>query len=660
MRENLGLIGFFALTTFLANLVFSAMGVGMAIIFLFCYQIGVISNLIEENLKYAVFIQTFALFVIQPMVLSSVNLKKNAKMELLLPFILVQFIGTPIGQWLQDYTPVPIMKMIIGILTIFVAFKQIHTIRKTLMARKSKENKVEKRPDVYFMIGCQRSGSNWLQLMISQKFPWIASPHPPHLIDKFLPILKNFGHLSNPENFECLTKAVIEYIQANPVPWTDAQGNVLVMTSTMVLKKCQGQKQSFLAIFEAVMDLYAEANDCSTWLCKSMKCSVYHKELEEHFGDRLKYVYLYRNPKDVSLSFKKAPIGDWHYYMIAEKWNQLQKVALILSQTMPKDTFVSISYESLLNDKESCLESLSPFFGASENGVTNQAYHSDRTKQESIARAEKSSLWKNLTRGKSFEIEKLDKLDTSSNSNELTELDHLHIEAACFDQMVRLGYQPVHDTRPEVSQIEMEAFKNDNEIGKANKERELKSDDPTDWSNRQKQEDILKKFSSTFVTLQDVSTNDKQKTWEWKTLKPKLWPVKPMVWFMLCTGFLDGFLGGLVGVRGPPFIIFFLIFEYPNPIIKANGTVIAGVNTLIRIVSYFFKTPPDFYTFDAWFTVNDLEMYLAVALAGLVASKIGLSLTKYITNWTYKAILAGFLVINGITMITTAALDLHE
>ena len=99
MKENLGLIGFFALTTFLANLVFSAMGVGMAIIFLFCYQIGVISNLIEENLKYAVFIQTFALFVIQPMVLSSVNLKKNAKMDLLVPFILVQFIGTPIGQW---------------------------------------------------------------------------------------------------------------------------------------------------------------------------------------------------------------------------------------------------------------------------------------------------------------------------------------------------------------------------------------------------------------------------------------------------------------------------------------------------------------------------------------------------------------------------------
>ena len=188
----------------------------------------------------------------------------------------------------------------------------------------------------------------------------------------------------------------------------------------------------------------------------------------------------------------------------------------------------------------------------------------------------------------------------------------------------------------------------------------MKSNDPTDWSNRQKQENILKKFSSTFVTLQDVSTNDKQKTWEWKGLKPKLWPVKPMVWFMLCTGFLDGFLGGLVGVRGPPFIIFFLIFEYPNPIVKASGTVIAGVNTLIRIVSYFFKTPPASYTFDAWFTINDLEMYLAVALAGLVASKIGLSLTKHITNWTYKAILAGFLVINGITMITTAALDLHE
>ena len=302
MVANLGQIAYFSIMTFMANLIFSAMGIGMATIFIFWYQIGVLANLIEDDLKYAVFIQTLALFIIQPIVLCSVNLKKHARLDLLIPFILVQFVGTPIGQWLQDHTPVLIMKMLIGILTLLVSIKQIHSIRKNFID--SKDQKTNVKPNVYFMIGCQRSGSNWLQLMISQKYSWIASPHPPHIIDKFSPILKNFGDLSKPDNFECLIKAVIEYIDANPVPWTDYEGNKLVMTSSMVSKKC-GTK-SLISIFEAVMDLYAESNGCSTWICKSMRTSLYSQELEEHFGDRLKYIYLYRNPKDVCISFRNV------------------------------------------------------------------------------------------------------------------------------------------------------------------------------------------------------------------------------------------------------------------------------------------------------------------------------------------------------------------
>ena len=304
MAVNLGQIAYYAFMTFMANMTFSAMGIGMATIFIFWYQIGVLANWIEDDLKYAVFIQTLALFIIQPIVLGSVNLKKHARLDLLVPFILVQFVGTPIGHWLQDHTPVPIMKMIIGILTLLVSIKQIHTIRKTLIDLTRKDQKATVKPNVYFMIGCQRSGSNWLQLMISQKYSWIASPHPPHIIDTFKPILKNFGDLSKPDNFECLINAVIAYIDANPVPWTDYEGNKLIMTSSMVTKKC-GTK-SLVGIFEAVMDLYAESNNCSTWICKSMKTSLYSKELEEHFGERLKYIYLHRNPKDVCISFKKV------------------------------------------------------------------------------------------------------------------------------------------------------------------------------------------------------------------------------------------------------------------------------------------------------------------------------------------------------------------
>ena len=130
MEDNISIIAYFTFMAFMASFVFSAMGIGSAVIFLFIHQIGSLFGLFADccGLKYAVFIQGLMLAVIQPFVLMSSGLKVNLRFDLLVPFILIQFVGTPIGQFLQDYTPGSILKMIIGILTIIVAGKQIHNI----------------------------------------------------------------------------------------------------------------------------------------------------------------------------------------------------------------------------------------------------------------------------------------------------------------------------------------------------------------------------------------------------------------------------------------------------------------------------------------------------------------------------------------------------
>ena len=52
---------------------------------------------------------------------------------------------------------------------------------------------------VYFMIGCQRSGSNWLRTMLSEREDLIA-PHPPHIMREFMSRLKKFGDLTLQNN----------------------------------------------------------------------------------------------------------------------------------------------------------------------------------------------------------------------------------------------------------------------------------------------------------------------------------------------------------------------------------------------------------------------------------------------------------------------------
>ena len=54
---------------------------------------------------------------------------------------------------------------------------------------------------VFFMIGCQRSGSNWLRTMLSEREDLIA-PHPPHIMRDFMPKLDRYGDLSVQKNLK--------------------------------------------------------------------------------------------------------------------------------------------------------------------------------------------------------------------------------------------------------------------------------------------------------------------------------------------------------------------------------------------------------------------------------------------------------------------------
>ena len=51
------------------------------------------------------------------------------------------------------------------------------------------------------MIGCQRSGSNWMRTMLSGREDLIA-PHPPHIMRDFMPILSKYGDLDLNSNLK--------------------------------------------------------------------------------------------------------------------------------------------------------------------------------------------------------------------------------------------------------------------------------------------------------------------------------------------------------------------------------------------------------------------------------------------------------------------------
>ena len=142
------------------------------------------------------------------------------------------------------------------------------------------------------------------------------------------------------------------------------------------------------------------------------------------------------------------------------------------------------------------------------------------------------------------------------------------------------------------------------------------------------------------------------------TIRSQVCPVmRPMMLWIMVAGFTSGFLGGLIGVRGPPLIVLFLFYEYPKSQIKASGAIVGAANVIVRVITYSLKPPPPNYPTRQWFTMDDTWLYVFVALSGLLACPLGFWLSVRIDQALFKMVLACLLIVNGITMIVTGSME---
>lgn len=236
-----------------------------------------------------------------------------------------------------------------------------------------------------FMVGEQRSGSNLLRVMLGQADE-IAAPHPPHILERMMPLLPIYGDLEQQDNFVTLVDDVCRLVERNPVAWE----NITAFDRDEVVSRCR--QNSLVAVFGAVMDMYAEANGKEKWLCKSMTYIRYSKELDAYFGDP-KYIYLYRDGRDVTLSFTKAVIGDKHPYVIAQKWAELQRLCLSEQALSPNQVY-GVCYEELTAEPEPVLRGLCDFLDIQFKPEMLDGHLSSEAQRTAVS----SSLWANLSK----------------------------------------------------------------------------------------------------------------------------------------------------------------------------------------------------------------------------------------------------------------------
>ena len=271
------------------------------------------------------------------------------------------------------------------------------------------------------IIGTQRSGSNLLRVILNQS-EQLVSPHPAHLLANFVPLMPYYGTL-DAISYRRLVEDAVDYIHVNPVDWG-------VRLDKDEIYRMAGQ----FSLFELNKNIYeflARRCGAGYWCCKSMGNMYFSDELEK-VSTGLKYIYLYRDGRDVALSFQKAIVGEKHSYHIAKQWHNDQQACLQLRDRVPAERFFMLNYERLILHPEQTIRQLCEFLGIEFQDAMLHYYTSD----ESRRTAEGGAMWTNLT-----------KPVMQDNANkylrEMSAEDIRIFESVAFDSLVALGYEPI-------------------------------------------------------------------------------------------------------------------------------------------------------------------------------------------------------------------------
>ncbi|WP_428329414.1 sulfotransferase family protein [Mucilaginibacter sp.] len=232
------------------------------------------------------------------------------------------------------------------------------------------------------IIGTQRSGSNLLRVILDQSVE-ISSPHPPHILVTFIPLLHLYGELDE-STYKILINDVVNYVEANPVPWDGITINRewIFENSTVY---------TLYEINKLIYEQAAIAKGSKYWCCKSMANVHYAHELDAH-SPNLKYIYLYRDGRDVAVSFKKAIVGEKHIYNLAQQWTYDQAACIKLAKATDGSRFFSLNYETLIVNPEAVIRKLCAFLNITYSADMLSFYNSN----ESKATAAAGEMWENL------------------------------------------------------------------------------------------------------------------------------------------------------------------------------------------------------------------------------------------------------------------------
>lgn len=313
-----------------------------------------------------------------------------------------------------------------------------------------------------FLVCSERSGSNLITRIIDSH-PEFCGPSPSHLFRTFSRNLWRYGNIEEMENWHILCNDIVDFLNCQLGLWRTRFSMEQIVEEV--------EQHTLAAVIRYIYEAEACANRKSRLFVKENQTYSFLPFLLASFPDA-KFVFMVRDPRDMSLSLKLSTATPGGVHRAARLWKTDQENSIEIYgflRNMGRIWF--IRYEDLLSNTSEELERLCHFLGVDYQTEMLDFYTDELT----IKNSKRIEAWHNLENP-------ILKNNFKKYRTGCSELEICYIESLCATEMEILGYRPDFECSNDLALLETqlleyeenEAFKNIKDIG--NDEKVIRAD----------------------------------------------------------------------------------------------------------------------------------------------------------------------------------------
>ena len=192
----------------------------------------------------------------------------------------------------------------------------------------------------FFIVGCPRSGTTLLQLLIDSH-PNIAIPPESHIFVRFSKIFRYYGDLSKDTNLRLLIRDLL-----NDYHIKDWKLGVSIPEFCEML-----EERTLRGVIFTLLGIYAKKEGKKRWGDKTPQHALHLKEIIKIFP-KAKFIHLVRDGRDVAVSSSRTIVGPPSIYGIAKEWKKYISIFSDFKESLDKCRYHEIRYEDLVQNPQ--------------------------------------------------------------------------------------------------------------------------------------------------------------------------------------------------------------------------------------------------------------------------------------------------------------------